>query len=169
VDARAVFTLGAMLTDVVHTKATPVRGSTADPRLTDRFGLRRPQYQGPTGIVGVLQDACAKADIPVGSLMAQVPHYVPSTPSPKATLALVERVCDLLETTVSTSSLRVASSEYEREVSEVVAADDEIARYVQQLEWQAERNDVAGFDDLPSGDALAVELERFLREQGGST
>ena len=168
VGAQAVFTLGAMLTDVVHTRASPVRGSTADPRLVDRFGLTRPQYEGPTGIVGVLQDACAKADIPVGSLMAQVPHYVPSTPSPKATLALVERVCELLETRVGTSPLQLASAAYEREVSEVVAADDEIARYVQQLEWQADGDAATGLGDLPSREALAQELERFLREQGGS-
>ena len=168
VGAQAVFTLGAMLTDVVHTRAAPVRGSTADPRLMERFGLTRPQYEGPTGIVGVLQDACAKVDIPVASLMAQVPHYVANTPSPKATLALVERVCSLLETSVPTSPLELASAAYEREVSEVVAADDEIARYVQQLQWQAERDEAAGLDDLPSGDALALELERFLREQGGS-
>jgi predicted ATP-grasp superfamily ATP-dependent carboligase len=168
VGAQAVFTLGAMLTDVVHTRATPVRGSTGDPRLTDRFGLTRPQYEGPTGIVGVLQDACAKVDIPVGSLMAQVPHYVPSTPSPKATLALVERVCDLLETHVPTSSLRLASEAYEREVSEMVAADDEIARYVHHLEFQSGGDGAPSLDDLPSGEALALELERFLREQGGS-
>lgn len=166
---RAAFTLGAMLTDVAHTRATPVRGSTADSRLADRFGLSRPQYEGPTGIVGVLQDAFAKADIPVASLMAQVPHYVPSTPSPKATLALVERVCELLDARVGTSQLQIASAAYEREVSEIVAADDEIARYVHQLEWRSGGDEAIGLSDLPSGDALAAELERFLREQGGST
>ena len=169
VRAQAVFTLGAMLTDVVHTRATPVRGSTADPRLSDRFGMTRPRYEGPTGIVGVLQDACAKLEIPVGSLMAQVPHYVPSTPSPKATLALVERVCELLDTHVGTSPLELASVEYEREVSEVVAADEDIARYVHQLEWQSGGDEPTGLGDLPSRDALAEELERFLREQGGPT
>ena len=78
-------------------------------------------------------------------------------------------MCDLLETTVSTSSLRVASSEYEREVSEVVAADEDIARYVHQLEWQAGGEEPTGLGELPTGDALAEELERFLREQGGPT
>ncbi len=92
----AVVTLGAMLGDVAHTRVAPVRGSTADPALARRFGLKRPQYQGPTGIVGVLQDAFAKVEIPVASLMAQVPHYVPDTPSPKGTLAIVERVAELL-------------------------------------------------------------------------
>jgi proteasome assembly chaperone (PAC2) family protein len=167
---QSVFTVGAMLTDVAHTRATPVRGSTADPRLADRFGLSRPQYQGPTGIVGVLQDAFAKVDIPVASLMAQVPHYVPSTPSPKATLALVERVCTLLDTRVGTSGLQLASTAYEREVSEVVAADEDIAGYVRQLEGRADDNDsLGGLTDLPSGEALAAELERYLREQDEST
>lgn len=167
---QAVFTLGAMLTDVAHTRATPVRASTADERLADRFGgMDPPQYQGPTGIVGVLQDAFTKADIPVGSLMGQVPHYVPRTPSPKATLALVDRVCELLDVHVSTSSLALASSAYEREVSEFVASDDDIAAYVRQLEDRSEDEMSMGLADLPSGDALAAELERFLREQGGSS
>jgi proteasome assembly chaperone (PAC2) family protein len=163
---KAVFTLGAMLTDVPHTRATPVRGSSADAGLADRFGLSRPRYQGPTGIVGVLQDAFAKVDIPVASLMAQVPHYVPSTPSPKAALALVHRICGVLETSIGTASLERASSRYEREVSEVVAADDDIAGYVRQLERRAEGESL---DELVSGDDLAEELERFLREQGGSS
>lgn len=167
---RSVFTLGAMLADVAHTRAVPVRGSTADTRMADRLGLRRPQYQGPTGIVGVLQDAFAQVDIPAASLMAQVPHYIPSTPSPKATLAIVERVCDLLATRVATTDLEIASAAYVRQVSEVVAADDDIAGYVLQLEGRADESDLSeGLDELPSGDALAAELERFLREQDGPT
>ena len=106
---EAVFTLGAMLADVAHSRPVPVRTSTADARLAERMGLRRPQYQGPTGIVGVLQDAFAQVSIPVGSLMAQVPHYIPGMPSPKATLAVVRRVCDLLATQVPTSDLEKAA------------------------------------------------------------
>jgi proteasome assembly chaperone (PAC2) family protein len=166
---QAVVTLGSMLTDVAHTRAAPVGGWTNDPRLADRFGLSRPQYQGPTGIVGVLQDAFGKVDIPVASLMAQVPHYVPSTPSPKATLALVERVCDVLKARVSTTTLELASTAYEREVSEIVSADEDIAGYVLQLEGRPEGDGgIGNLDDLPSGDAIAAELERFLREQDGS-
>jgi PAC2 family len=153
---------------VPHTRATPVRGSSADPRLADQFGLSRPRYQGPTGIVGVLQDVFAKLDIPVASLMAQVPHYVPSTPSPKATLALVQRVCTVLDAKVRTSRLELASSVYEREVSEVVAADDDIAGYVRQLESRTEGDEPPELsDEMVSGDALVEELERFLREQEG--
>jgi len=167
---EAVFTLGAMLTDVTHTRATPVRGSTADAALAERFHMARPQYQGPTGIVGVLQDAFGAVGVPVGSLMAQVPHYVPRTPSPKATLALVDRVCEVLTAHVSTSSLLLASAAYEREVSEFVASDDDIASYVRQLEERSEdEGAIAGEAEIPTGDALAAELERFLREQGGSS
>jgi proteasome assembly chaperone (PAC2) family protein len=169
-DVRSVFTLGAMLADVAHTRPVPVRGSTADTQMAERLGLRRPQYQGPTGVVGVLQDAFAKVDIPVASLMAQVPHYIPSTPSPKATLALVERACSLLSTHVPTTELEIASAAYERQVSEVVSADDDIAGYVSQLEGRRDEDEVpVDLHDLPSGDALAAELERFLREQDGSS
>jgi len=169
---EAVFTLGAMLGQVVHTRPAPLRVSTANQQLADRLGLHRPQYQGPTGIVGVLQDAFAKVEIPAGSLMVQVPHYIPRTPSPKATLALVERVCDLLGTTVPTASLQQAAASYEREVNEAVAADDEIAGYVTELERRVDDADPAegrnNLGQLPSGDALIAQLEEYLREQGDS-
>jgi proteasome assembly chaperone (PAC2) family protein len=165
----SVFTLGAMLADVAHTRSVPVRGSTADADMAYRFALARPRYEGPTGIVGVLQDAFAQLEVPVASLMAQVPHYVPNAPSPKATLAVVERVCDILAVAVPTTDLEIASAAYERQVSEVVAADDDIAAYVRQLESRSDETELsAELDNLQSGDELAEELERFLREQGGS-
>lgn len=163
---RMVFTLGAMLADVAHTRAVPVRGSSTDAVLARRFGLTRPRYEGPTGIVGVLQDSFSKVGIPVASLMAQVPHYIARTPSPKATLAIVERVAELLSTRVSTSELQRATIAYERQVSEVVAADEDMVRYVRELE---RRTDEAGGEErlpeIPSGDELAAELEQFLRDQ----
>jgi hypothetical protein len=121
--------------------------------------------------VGVLQDAFGEVDIPVASLMAQVPHYVPNAPSPKATLAIVERVSQLLAVPVPTTDLEIASAAYERQVSEVVAADDDIAAYVRQLEGRADAASPLSveLDEMESGDALAEELERFLREQDGST
>ena len=166
-EVEAVFTLGAMLADVAHTRPVPVRTSTADARLAERMGLRRPQYQGPTGIVGVLQDAFAQASIPVGSLMAQVPHYIPGMSSPKATLAVVRRVCELLATQVPTSDLEKAAATYEQQVDEVVAGEDEISGYVRELERRADQAEAATqLEDLPSGDALAAQLEQFLRDQG---
>jgi hypothetical protein len=168
-----VFTLGAMLADVAHTRPVPVRGSSADSRLAVQLGLRRPQYQGPTGIVGVLQDAFGDISIPVGSLMAQVPHYIPGTPSPKATLAIVDRVCDLLATHVPTEDLHRAAATYVKQVDEVVAADDEMAGYVHELERRADEaassDPLGALGDLPSGDALAAQLEQFLREQDDSS
>jgi predicted ATP-grasp superfamily ATP-dependent carboligase len=164
---QSVVVLGAMLSEVPHTRATPVRGSTVSPKLAERFGLSRPQYQGPTGIVGVLTATCADAGVDVASLMAQVPHYVSNVPSPKATLALVKRVGELLEAPVDTSELQSAASAYESEVNGIVEADDDIVRYVRQLEEQDEDLErPEGLGDLPSRDELAEELERFLREQG---
>ena len=165
---QAVFTLGAMLAGVPHTRPVVVRGSSADPRLAASLGLSRPQYQGPTGMVGVLQVAFAGIGVPVGSLMAQVPHYVPGTASPKATLALVERVGQMLSTEVPTDVLRQAAATYEAQVSEAIGSDDEMVEYVRQLEHRVdEAVPTPDEADLPSGDALAAELERFLREQDG--
>ena len=158
--------LGALLADVPHTRPVRVTGTAADAELVRRLGLGRSTYEGPTGIVGVLHDAFSRAHLPSASLWAAVPHYVGSTPSPKAALALVERAADLLSTTVDTEDLQIAAADYERQVSEVVAADDDIAAYVSRLESSADEDDVADMETV-SGDALVAELERYLREQRG--
>jgi proteasome assembly chaperone (PAC2) family protein len=165
----AFFTLGSTLADVAHTRPTPVRVSTADVALSQRLGLQRPQYQGPTGIVGVLQDAFANVAVPAGSVMAQVPHYVSGTPSPKATLALVEEMCSLLDTEVATEDLEQAVATYLGQVDEAVGADPDITEYVEELERRTDAADRSDqIEDLPSGDVLAAQLEQFLREQGDS-
>ena len=161
-----VVILGALLADVAHTRPVRVTGTAADAELVTRLGLGRSTYEGPTGIVGVLHDAFAEAGIPSASLWAAVPHYVASTPSPKAALALVERATELLSTSVLTADLEVAAADYERQVSEVVAGDDEVAAYVHRLEASADEVDVADMETV-TGDALADELERYLREQRG--
>ncbi|HEX2046141.1 MAG TPA: PAC2 family protein [Acidimicrobiales bacterium] len=158
--------MGALLADVAHTRPVRVTGTAADAELVRRLNLGRSTYEGPTGIVGVLHDAFSRAHLPSASLWAAVPHYVGSTPSPKAALALVQRAADLLSTTVDTEDLRVAAADYERQVSEVVAADDDIAAYVRRLEASADEEDVADMETV-SGDALVAELERYLREQQG--
>jgi proteasome assembly chaperone (PAC2) family protein len=159
--------MGAPLADVAHTRPVRVTGTAADAELVRRLKLGRSTYEGPTGIVGVLHDAFSKAHLPSASLWAAVPHYVASTPSPKASLALVERAAELLSTRVDTTDLRMIASEYEREVSEVVAADDDVVAYVQRLEASVdEDDDVAGME-MVSGEVLAAELERFLREEHG--
>jgi predicted ATP-grasp superfamily ATP-dependent carboligase len=156
-----VVTLGALLADVAHSRPVRVTGTAADPQLVSRLGLRRSRYEGPTGIVGVLHDNFSRAGVPSASLWATVPHYVGQTPSPKATLALVERTAALLGSGIEVVDLQIASSAYERQVTELVEADDEAAAYVAQLE-QADDEE----DEMPSGDALAAEVERFLRDHG---
>ena len=161
-----VVILGALLADVAHTRPVRVTGTAADEELVRRLGLGQSTYEGPTGIVGVLHDAFANADLPSASLWAAVPHYVASTPSPKASLALVERAAGLLSTSVVTADLKVAALDYERQVSEVVAADDDVSAYVRRLEASADEDDIADMKTI-SGEALADELERYLREQPG--
>ena len=160
-------TLGGLGAEVPHTRAIRVTGTAADPEMQSRLGLQRSRYQGPTGIVGVLHDALATAGIPSASLWANVPHYVSSTPSPKAALALVERTVGLLGATIDTLELEIAAAAYERQVSEVVAEDDDIASYVARLEEGGEDDDADEPDELPWPPPadLAGEVERFLRDQ----
>jgi len=158
-----VLTLGSLLADVPHTRSAPVTGSATDPRLIEELGLQLSRYEGPTGIVGVLHDSCTRAGLKSASLWAAVPHYVSLTPSPRAAKALVDRLADLLGADVDTAELEEAADAYTRQVSEAVASDEETSAYVQELERRVD--ELAEEDDLPSGDALAAELTRFLRER----
>src|ERR671937_1039002 len=156
-------TLGALLADVPHTRPSPVTGSASDPELVERLGLSASRYEGPTGIVGVLHDACKRAGIPSASLWAAVPHYVSLTPSPRAAVALCERLGELIGVSVDVEELEDAAASYEEQVSEAVASDEETAAYVEDLERRADQLEETS--ELPSGDALAAELTRFLRER----
>jgi proteasome assembly chaperone (PAC2) family protein len=157
-----VVTLGALLADVPHTRPAPVTGSATDPKLVEELGLASSRYEGPTGIVGVVHDACRTAELPSASLWAAVPHYASLAASPKAALALCERLAGLLGTQFDLGDLERASEAYEQQVSEAVASDEETEAYVRQLE---ERRDALGDElDVPSGETLAAELTRFLRE-----
>lgn len=169
VGAELALSLGALLADVPHTRAVRVSGSSDDRDLAGRLGLARSDYEGPTGIIGVLQQACHDAGLPAASFWAAVPHYVHQVPSPKAALALVERSAALLGATVDPVELREAAVEYERQVSERVAEDDDAAIYVAQLEEANDEEPVTG-DATGSAvvrldpDGLADEVERFLRD-----
>jgi predicted ATP-grasp superfamily ATP-dependent carboligase len=158
-------TLGALLADVPHTRPIPVTTSSDDPGLLDRLALEPSRYEGPTGIVGVLQDAASRAGLPTLSLWAAVPHYVGQSPSPKATLALLHRVEELLDVTVPLGDLPEDARAWERGVDELAAEDGEIGEYVRQLE---QAKDTA---DLPeaSGEAIAREFERYLRRRDDSS
>ncbi|HEX4747472.1 MAG TPA: PAC2 family protein [Gaiellaceae bacterium] len=159
-------TLGALVADVPHTRPAPVTGAATDPQLVDELGLQLSRYEGPTGIVGVLLDACRRAGIPSVSLWAAVPHYVQLAPSPPAAKALCERLGGVLGIDIDVSELAEAADEYVEQVSQAVATDADTASYVEELERRTDSLELleeAG--DLPSGDALAAEITRFLRER----
>jgi predicted ATP-grasp superfamily ATP-dependent carboligase len=158
-----VISLGSLLADVPHTRPCPVTGSASDPELVERLGLSASRYEGPTGIVGVLHDACREAELPSASLWAAVPHYVSLTPSPKAALALCERLGDLLQAPIDTTELAEAANNYSEQVSEAVASDPDTAAYIEELEQRADT--LAEEAELPSGDEMAAELTKFLRDR----
>jgi proteasome assembly chaperone (PAC2) family protein len=165
-DVSLVVTLGALLADVPHTRPAPVTGSATDEKLVEELGLRQSRYEGPTGIVGVLHDACRRQGMPSVSLWAAVPHYVSLAPSPRAAKALCARLADLLAVPIELGELEEAERSYAEQVSEAVATDAETAAYVEELEQRADS--LEQFVDeggLPSGDSIAAELTRYLRER----
>ena len=158
-----VVSLGSLLADVPHTRPSPVTGSATDESLIEQYGLQGSRYEGPTGIVGVLHDACRNAGLASVSLWAAVPHYVSLAPSPRAALALCQRLGDLLGARVDAGELEEAVESYSDQVTEAVAADPDTQAYVEQLEQRVDELG-PGFD-IPSGDTIAAELTRFLRER----
>jgi proteasome assembly chaperone (PAC2) family protein len=160
--AELVVLLGALLADSPHTRPVPVNAAASDIKLATQLQMDPVDYKGPTGIVGVLQHACAEAGIPSVSLWAAVPHYVAQPPSPKATLALLRGVEDILDVTLPLADLPDDARAWERGVDELADQDSEVADYVRTLE---EAKDAT---DLPeaSGDAIAREFERYLKRRG---
>jgi predicted ATP-grasp superfamily ATP-dependent carboligase len=160
-DVRLVLTLGALLAEVPHTRPVSVFGTAYDQGVIDELGLLPSKYEGPTGIVGVLHAACHDAGLKSASLWAAVPTYLPTVPSPKAGLALVQKAAELLRVDADTGELEIASRSYEEQVNEVVQNDHETAEYVAQLEASFDEND----DVFDSGPTLIDEVEQFLRDQ----
>ncbi len=158
-DAAMVVTLGALLAEVPHSRPVGIAGTAYDREVVERLGLAESTYEGPTGIVGVLHAQCQDAGLTSASLWATVPAYVPGSPSPKATLALVEKTAALLDVGVITTDLEIAAASYERQINELVEDDDETQAYVAALE---QRHDEG--DDTEPAD-LIEEVERFLRDQ----
>jgi proteasome assembly chaperone (PAC2) family protein len=158
-----VVTLGSLLADVPHTRPAPVSAAASDPVLVEELGVEPSRYEGPTGILGVLLDACRRAGIPAVSLWAAVPHYVSLAPSPRAALALCRRLGELVGTEIDLAELEQAAEEYNEQVTEAVASDAETAAYVEELERRVDLMEAA--EELPSGESLAAELTRFLRER----
>lgn len=161
-----VVTLGALLADVPHTRPAPVTGAATDVQLVEELGLQLSRYEGPTGVVGVLLDACKRAGIPSVSLWAAVPHYVQLAPSPRAAKALCERLAGVLGVEIDVTDLADAEGEYVEHVSDAVSGDAEMTAYVEELEHRADSLDwLDETGDLASGERLADEITRFLSER----
>jgi predicted ATP-grasp superfamily ATP-dependent carboligase len=164
---QLVVTLGALLADVPHTRPVAITGLASDEELVERLGLRSSSYEGPTGIVGVLHSACARAGMPSASLWAAVPHYVAAASNPKAALALVRKLEGLVGVSVDASELETAAADYERQVNEAVRSDPEVQAFVERLEQAAEDTEAEiSPSQMPSGDTIAREFQRFLRQRG---
>jgi predicted ATP-grasp superfamily ATP-dependent carboligase len=166
---QLVVSLGALLGDIPHTRPVAITGHASEEGLMERMGLAShgSTYEGPTGIVGVLHSACANAGLPSASLWAGVPHYVAAAANPKAALALVRRVEGLTGVSVDVSELESAAADYERQVGLAVQSDPDIRAFVERLEQAAESDDEPlAPGDVPSGDTLAREFQRFLRQRG---
>jgi predicted ATP-grasp superfamily ATP-dependent carboligase len=163
---QVVVSLGALLGDVAHSRPVTMTGYASDPSLLSRLGIAPSSYEGPTGIVGVLHSTCVQAGLPSASLWAAVPHYVAAAANPKAALALVRRVEGLVGVSVDVSELEVASAEYERQVSLAVQSDPDILAFVERLEQEADAEAEMSSTEVPDGDALAREFQRFLKQRG---
>jgi proteasome assembly chaperone (PAC2) family protein len=168
-DARLLVTLGAFLADVPHTRPAPVTAASSDDRWVGRLGIEPSRYEGPTGIVGVLHESARSLGIPTVSLWGAAPHYLPSGTNPKVALSLLRKLAELLEIPIDTDDIETAVSIWEKQVREAVEEDDNLVSYVARLEEAVGEEPPLG--QIPSGEQLAEELERFLRDHpdgGGS-
>ncbi len=163
---QVVVSLGALLGDVPHTRPVAMSGHASDAGLLERVGIQASSYEGPTGIVGVLHTACAQAGLPSASLWASVPHYVAAAANPKAALALLRRVEVLIGVSVDVSELESSAADYERQVGLAVRSDPDIQAFVERLEAAADSEEQIAPEELPSGDIIASEFQRFLRQRG---
>jgi predicted ATP-grasp superfamily ATP-dependent carboligase len=159
-----IISLGAMLADAPHSRPITVSGSGAHPEIAKRLGVEISKYEGPTGILGVIQDACVRRGIDAISLWAAIPHYASNSPSPKATLALVNALEDFLEISIPQGLLPEQALQWEAEVTALAKEDSDIAEYVRALEESKDALDIPE----ATGESIARELERFLRRQNES-
>ncbi len=165
-EASLVLTLGALLAEVAHSQPIRLVGGAHDPELASRLGIRPTRYEGPTGIVGVLNTLCREAGMPTASLWANVPHYISGIENPKAALALVRRVLVLLNAGADLSDLSEAARQFEQNLNGIVAQNAKIAEYVSKLERKKPEDDDGGQrDELPPSGDLVAEIEQFLRQQ----
>lgn len=163
-EVSLVITLGSLLADTPHTRPITVTGTGAHPNIAERLGVAVSKYEGPTGILGIIQDGCMRRGIDAISLWAAVPHYASGSPSPKASLALINSIEDFLDISIPLGTLSEDSDEWEKSVDDLAAEDSDVAEYVKALE---ESKDAAELPDV-SGDSIAKEFERYLRRRGNN-
>lgn len=159
-----VVTLGSLLADVPHTRPISVTGTSSNPELAKSFGVEVSRYEGPTGILGIIQDACQRRDLDAISLWAAIPHYASGSPSPKATFALLEELEDFLDISIPAGDLPDAAKAWEIAVTQIASEDSDISEYVKQLEADKDDSDL----EETTGDVIAKEFERYLKRQGDS-
>jgi len=166
-DATLVLTLGALLAEVPHTRPVRISGSASDPELAARLGVRPSRYEGPTGIVGVLNTACREQGMATASVWANVPHYVSGIENPKAALALVQRALSLLNLEADLADLEEASRQFDQNLAEIVSQNAKIKAYVAKLESRDKEEEAQATpgSDLPPASELVAEIEQFLRQQ----
>ena len=160
-EVSLVVTLGSLLADTPHSRPISVTGTGAHPNIAERLGVSVSKYEGPTGILGIIQDGCMRRGIDAISLWAAVPHYASASPSPKASLALINSLEDFLDVSFPLGTLQEDADEWEKSVDELAAEDTDVAEYVKALE---ESKDAAELPDV-SGDSIAKEFERYLRRR----
>jgi predicted ATP-grasp superfamily ATP-dependent carboligase len=163
---EVVISLGALLADVAHSRPVTMTGHASDPALIEPLGISSSAYEGPTGIVGVLHATCSEAGLPSASLWAGVPHYVAAATNPKAALALVRRVESIVNVSVDASELERSADDYERQVGLAVQSDPDIQAFVERLEQEADSEAELAPKEVPSGDVLEREFQRFLKQRG---
>ncbi len=162
---ESVVTFGSLIADVAHTRPVPITGLATDDAMIDQLGFEDVAYEGPTGVLGIFHAVCRERGMSAASLWAAVPHYAAAVPNPKAGLALLRRLEGMIGIAVEATELEEAAAAFEQQVTQAVAANPEIKEMVERLEEQ--QDEVAGFsqEDVPSGDAIAQEFQRFLRQQ----
>ena len=164
-EVEMVVTMGALLADVPHSRAVPITGLASDPALVERLSLQRSNYEGPTGIVGIIHDACRQRELTSASLWAAVPHYVAAVPNPKAALALLRRLEQFTGIAIEASELEDAMDRFETQVDRAVASNPEIEELVRRLESELDEAPELATEEMPSGDTIARDFQRFLRQR----
>ena len=164
---ESVVTFGSLIADVAHTRPVPITGLATDDAIIEQLGFEDVSYEGPTGVLGIFHGICKERGMSAASLWAAVPHYAAAVPNPKAGLALLRRLEGMIGIAVEAVELEEAATAFETQVSQAVAANPEIKEMVERLEEQ--QDEVAGFtqEDVPSGDAIARDFQRFLRQRRG--